>query len=122
MGAPKGGGKKDENILDPAGVFSDPGGFLADPFRQPRETAQANFGDFDLIGGPSGEKRTGEFAPEEQERRRIARERQSVLDERAKVLGFADEADRVAKINKIISAFGSTKKGRLAAPFVLTGK
>lgn len=113
------GGKK-TNILDPGGITTDPGGFLADPFRQPREAAQSAFGtSFDVtrIGQPATQTVTGEFTPEAQAQRREQRN----VDERAQALGFENEADRQKKIATIINSFARKTGRRRAGPAALFG-
>jgi len=115
-----GGGEsgKKNNPLDPAGILSDPGGFLEDPFRQPRELAQANFGtSFDVtrIGQPAEQTVTGEFTTERQQARREQRN----VDELAQRLGFENEADRQKKIANIISSFARRSGRRRAGPAAL---
>lgn len=114
------GDNKKNNILDPGGITTDPGGFLADPFRQPRELAQANFGtSFDVtrIGQPAEQTVTGEFTPERQQARREQRN----VDEAAQRLGFESETDRQKKIATIINSFARKTGRRRAGPAALFG-
>lgn len=70
--------------------------------------------DLDLDNPFGGAKRTfegeseatGEFSEEVQSQRRAA----LPANLAAKDLGFASEADRIAKVSKIINAFGSTRR------------
>ena len=73
-----------------------------------------------LVGGEHPPD-TGDLSPEG--RARIAAQRQ--LDLKAKSLGFADEADRINKINTIINSFSKksrSMRGVGGAPVVLQGK
>lgn len=54
---------------------------------------------------------TGDLTPEAQLRMKKQRE----IDNRAKDMGFASEADRVSQVSKIIDAFGKVRKGKLPA-------
>lgn len=92
-----------------------------DPFKSPRVELAHLGSNYDYYAQITGTRPKKEMDPEYL----AALQRQEAIDARARDLGFESEADRIKKINTIISGFSRrTKSGRIigSSPLALQGK